>query len=330
MRRLEKNIFDRKGLLLNLEDVVTLLSHKREEAFDGERVVRLFQFRTWILFSDQTEAGYARSAELMTAVKYLDHLEEDHFFDDESARLRNQEEESIGVVLNDKPPQTTQTILTLMRDNKTYRQIFNRLIGRRGGLLALLHAPSLANFDLAIQNRIDHVHIIADLIDYRLRYIQHRAGNKTLNADPNGANHNHAMFFCWWPTSNVPGKRGKTAAKKSVSAKTMGTWWRKLENSALFIYLIQKHGFGKQFPIGSNDDSFIDDLLRSSNDTEELLRFFGAYAYLTEVFTEAQSGLAYVNVPASISRVSISTPPFSEDELQTIGEYEEHYLDMTY
>jgi hypothetical protein len=35
------------------------------------------------------------------------------------------------------------------------------------------------------------------------------------------------------------------------------------------------------------DDFFVDDLLRLSNDTAALLRFFGAYAYIAEAFQKA-------------------------------------------
>ena len=328
MRRL-KIISDQMHIpIFDAEDVVTLLSHKRDEKFEGERAVRFFQFRTWIVFSDTTETNYAKWAELMTAAKYLERLEEHHFADNESERLRRQEEESLLVNLNDKPPQTTQRILTLMKDNNAYRQIYDRLIGRRGGFLALLHAPSPADFDRAIHDRIDRMHIICDLIDYRLRYIQHCFGNSKVSTDRDGANHNHALFFCWWPTREIQSKRGRTPSSKSVTTKTMRAWWKKLERSALFIYLIQKHGFD-QVPMDVDDDFFIDGLLRSSNDTAELLRFFGAYAYVAEAFHEAHGDLYYVSVPASIPRIPISTSPFSRSELETISQYDEHYLEMT-
>ena len=95
MRRLNKYVFDpKKNLMFDLEDVVKLLAHKREEAFEGERAVRLFQFRTWILFPDTAETNYAKWAELIMAAKYLDRVEEHHFADNEDARLRKQEGEA--------------------------------------------------------------------------------------------------------------------------------------------------------------------------------------------------------------------------------------------
>jgi hypothetical protein len=50
MERL-KRVTDEKGLsIFDVEDVVALLAHQRGEAFEGERAIRLYQFRIWILF----------------------------------------------------------------------------------------------------------------------------------------------------------------------------------------------------------------------------------------------------------------------------------------
>jgi hypothetical protein len=309
------------------EDVVKLLAHKREERFEGERATRFFQFRTWMLFSDQDDTKYVKWAGLIAAVKWLELTEDDYFVDEETARLR-EEGEPIGMIdLTDKPPQTLKRIETLSKHKAVYRQIYDRLIGKRGGLLAVLHTPSPTDFDQAINSRIDRMHIISDLIDYRLRYIQHGSGSRNVTADPNGANHNHAMFFCWWPTHEVQSGRGKTSPEKSVSIKTMRTWWKKFERSALFIYPIQKHGF-QQLPMDTDDESFVDNLLHESNDTAEILRFLGAYAYLVDTFREAHSDLIYVSVPDSIPRISLATSPFSKTELETISQYDENYLRM--
>jgi hypothetical protein len=101
----------------------------------------------------------------------------------------------------------------------------------------------------------------------------------------------------------------------------------KLATSAFFVYLNDTHGF-KQLPPTTDDDFFVDELLRLSNDTAELKRFFGAYLYLTNTFREAGGDFAYVPVPASIKPVSISTSRFSKTELETISHYDEHYLSM--
>ena len=132
---------DEKGLsIFDVEDVVALLAHKREEAFEGERALRLFQFRIWILFPGTNEANAAKWAALITAAKFLDRAEEDYFFDEEDARQRRADDRAF-VDLTHKPPQTLTRIELLKKDNNAYREIYDRLIGRRGGLLALLDTP---------------------------------------------------------------------------------------------------------------------------------------------------------------------------------------------
>ena len=82
MRRFSGNIFDNDGfLIMNVQDVVTLLAQKREERFEGERAIRLFQFRTWMLFSDDDDDDmkYVKWAESIAAVKWLELMEEDYF-----------------------------------------------------------------------------------------------------------------------------------------------------------------------------------------------------------------------------------------------------------
>ena len=327
MRRLRGGMFDFNGFIINVEDIVTLLAQKRVEAFEGERAVRLFQFRIWILFSGRNDASAPKWGELIAAAKFLDRMEEDYFANEESARLYREDSPS-SIDLTSKPPQTLNRIERFRKDNNAYRETYDRLIGRRGGLLAVLNTPRPSDFDQAVRLRFDRMHIVSDLIDYRLRYIQHNSSNRKADADPNRANHNHAMFFGWWPTHRVPGGRGRTPANKSVSPKTMRTWWKKFESSALFIYLIRKHDF-HQLPMDTDDNSFVDNLLRESKDSKEILRFLGAYAYLVDTFKKAHSDLVYVLVPDSVQRVPISTPPFSRAELDTISAYDKNYLSMT-
>jgi hypothetical protein len=282
--------------------------------------LRLFHFRTWILFPDTQDDDHARWAELLAAVKFLDRIEENDFADEDAARQAALGDERVVVDLNDKPPQTLSRIELLRSRNRTYRRIYDGLVGRRGGLYALLEAPSPAAFDDDVRQRTDRMHIISNLIDYRLRYVQH--GN--LKDKATGANLSHALFFCYWPTHSVVGKRGKTSPNKSVSVKTMRTWWKRMEDSAICIYLIHKLSF-KQSPGDVNDGFFKDRLVRSSADKAELTHFFGAYAYIAKTFSDAGCDVPLIDVPRSIKHVKVKTDPFTKAEWDTIAQYKENY-----
>ena len=79
MQRLT-SIFPTKGpAIFDVEDIVSLLAHKREEAFEGERAVRLVQFASGFFFQVRQRMKAAKWAALITAVKFLDRAEEDYF-----------------------------------------------------------------------------------------------------------------------------------------------------------------------------------------------------------------------------------------------------------
>jgi hypothetical protein len=153
MERL-KRVTDEKGLsIFDVEDVVALLAHQRGEAFEGERAIRLYQFRIWILFPGTNEANAAKWAALIAAAKFLDRAEEDYFFQEKDARQRRADDRTL-MDLTHKPPQTLTRIELLKKHNNAYRQIYDRLIGRRGGLLALLDAPLQLTLIMRYKNKL--------------------------------------------------------------------------------------------------------------------------------------------------------------------------------
>ena len=160
MKRLNEFAFDKMGLpIFNIPDVMSLLANQRDEAFEGERAIRLFQFRTWLLFPEQDEGIYPKSATFITAVKFLDRLEENYFADDEDARLRNNDDTSFLVDLTHKPDQTINRIRLLKRENSAYRQIFDQMIGRPGGLMGVLKTPPPWIFDGATDERFERIEL---------------------------------------------------------------------------------------------------------------------------------------------------------------------------
>ena len=124
---------------MDLADILALLTGAREQSFQCELPIRLFQFRTWILFPQTQKESYAKWAGFLAAAKYLDRAEENYFVDHEAQRFP--EERPSLVNLNDKAPQTLARIELLRRKNASYREIYDQFIGRPGGLLGLLQLP---------------------------------------------------------------------------------------------------------------------------------------------------------------------------------------------
>jgi hypothetical protein len=324
MRRLKVVFHKQRGVpIFAVENIVSLLTHQRKEAFEGERAIRIFQFQTWILFPD--DPAYAEWAGLIAAAKVLDQLDENIFVADKDAQIREEDLRTM-VDLSDRPPQKIKRLQRLQREHLSFRKIYDQFIGESGGLLGLVNSPTTEQFDRLVANRVARMNIVSDLIDYRLRYIEHPLCLRQQNAA--SANHNHAMFFCWWPTHEIEGERGKTPDNKSVTPRTIREWWKKMEMSAIFVYLINKHRFD-QLPPQSSGNGFVDRLQRASKARAELLRFFGAYAYIVDAFSRVRTtDLPYVNIADSIPRVAVSTTPFTKAELATIDAYDDNYLEM--
>ena len=138
-------------------------------------------------------------------------------------------------------------------------------------------------------------------------------------------------FFVGGQHEKLKVEKEKTPPNKSVAPKTMRKWWKKSQISALFIYLMERHqNFDEQFPMFTDDEGFVDNVLRKLSDTKKLLRFLGAYAYLADIFAKAHADLFYVPISELIPRIPISTSPFSKAELETISQYEKdkNYLLM--
>jgi hypothetical protein len=294
-----------------LRHTVDLLIGEQNERFEFERAISLLEFQTWIYWPETTLPNIAG---LMAAVFILENIEDDIYFDE--ADLAHREEnpdEPRGVSLTNKPDATLHRI-GVLRANKAYRGVHDYIFAARGSLENLLYCPSPEQFDADVVKRREKARIAADLIDYRLRHAQHdgRYGAGTKR---------HAVFFKWWPTYDVPGTPGATPENKSESPKTIVRWEKEFRDTAIFIYLNERHGYSHIPEIGNTVGDFLRPLRAAAEDVGELRRFFGAYAYIAETIKAAGGEGPAVIVPATVPRVEIQTAPFTQTELQTIADY---------
>jgi hypothetical protein len=294
-----------------LQRIPELLLPQNKEKFQYERGIRLFQFQAWVFVpSLQTTiwAGQIAAAKVMRSIEIEEYLPH-----------RNGEPQ-----FHEYPSTTLKRIADLQQKSSTYRSVFNRFIAPYGGLTALLEAPSPARFDGMIAKYQEKAKVVANLVDYRLRYAAQ--GEVVV---PRGATIDRAIFFNYWPTHHIPGKRGVTVKNKSVSPKTMLNAWNTWEHSAIFVYLHEKHGF-RVLPPTTDDfaEEFVDRVSGSAEQIEAMRRLLGAYAYITEAIRRTTKEEPYIAVPQELPRVTISVSPFSDLEKETIARYDESKLDM--
>jgi hypothetical protein len=121
-------------IVLDLHDTVKLLAGERDERFRYERAIRLFQFRTWLLFPKPK----------MTAPKVAGRIAAASFMRDVEADVLGRKAE--GDISAD-------SFIRVLR-NPDFRNIHDRVIGKYGGLTELLYMPTPKQFDRKVQERL--------------------------------------------------------------------------------------------------------------------------------------------------------------------------------
>jgi hypothetical protein len=212
----------------DLKSTVELLVGEREEQFEFERAIRLMEFQTWIYWPGM-DTNMPNIAGLMAAVLLLENIEDDIFAEEsELAQRMANPDEPPSLNLTDKPNATLGRISAL-RSNLTYRGVHDYIFARRGSLEVLLYCPTPENFDAELVERREKADLVADLIDYQLRFAQYGC------ADGRCGTMRHAIFFRWWPTYDILGQRGVTAEGKSPSTKTLSRRAKEFELSAVYL-----------------------------------------------------------------------------------------------
>jgi hypothetical protein len=205
--------------------------------------------------------------------------------------------------------------ISALRSNQTYRGLHDSIFATRGTLENLLYCPSPQQFDADLEIHRDKAKIAADLFDYRLRHAQHGS------AYPGYGTTRHAVFFKWWPTHDVEGRKGTTVEGKSPSPKTLFRWANAFQRTAIFIYLNESRGYSQIPEFGNEAGDFLRPLRAAAQDVDELRRFFGTYAYIAETIEAAGGERPSLIVPPTVPRVEIQTAPFTQPELQVLADY---------
>jgi hypothetical protein len=163
-------------MAFDLDDCLELLLDARTEDFLHERVIRLFQFQTWIWYP-YAKGRAAIDAGRLAAAAILRKLEKEHPWR--------------GLRGAGGSRQITLAKLQTLSQSDEYPGIFTEFIASGGGWSRLLFTtPWAPEFDKRVKQRIDdHVEFIADLIDYRLR------AALTLPEGQRRSGPTHAIFF---------------------------------------------------------------------------------------------------------------------------------------
>jgi hypothetical protein len=271
----------------DLDDCVELLLDLREEEFQYERFIRLFQFQTWIWYPGKKGIA-ARDAGRLAAAAVLRKLEKEH--------------EWAGLQRWGGSRQITLEKLHSLASSNEYQQIFDAFIASQGGWSQLLFTtPWDQAFDKKVKDRSEarDSQVVAEIVCYRLRATldpvqkSKRSGTK------------HAIFFVWRQT----GEKWRD--------RSAWSWWSKFHCSAVFIYLINRRSFPMK-PPRSSDEDFTRKLLHPQMSKARLKQFFSEYQFVADTLGDEE----LYTLPAGVKSGSFNVDAFSTEEQAIIQAYD--------
>jgi hypothetical protein len=286
-------------------DIIRLLLRLREEQFPFEREVKLFELQTWahlpqVAIEKEEPPVRVRDARALVAARLLRHIE---------SGQRKAFSSELG---------TARYSASLLKMHE-YQALFDAVIAPRGGFLTLLETITPSDFDVLMKSYVEQITVVADLMDYRFRYLDHGGKDKNLS------NLSHAYVY----------RFNDKARGRTLSGKTIRVRWQEFKKQAIFIYVSQKSSL-YFFPKRLNDPNFTQGIIDQANDLRSLKEYFGKCAYVSErVPSNVDEWLAPDTLndcfpePAALPRVRLETealPTTPDGQIPGLENYEKDYM----
>jgi hypothetical protein len=283
---------------MNLISEVKLLvsdPSAKQIAFPFQREIGLFQFQTWIYFSRPLHSEMVNTSSILAAAKFLDVRHKTILPINRRADLKG---------------------FKKLLDDAEYGRLFEAILCRKGGWIDLLSVPRPVEFDDAVQQRIKTSNLVCNIIDYKLRYLEHGGDDKRQ------AMTNRGEFYVW--------------KKYDVSWRTIRKHWQEGKYGAVFLYVSEKLGLNfSPAPIGVASEKFTQTLCRQAHDVASIRKFFGTCAYVSEKIShypkhesEDDDDDPFPAIPLSVERIRPQTQPLSPHDLDLMSQFEQEKVDM--
>jgi hypothetical protein len=188
---------------INVQATLNGLISNEPEKFPYERAIRLFQFQTWIYFSD--DQRMADAAGKIAAAAFLRKLERE--------ATKNIPGIGRGMDVNSK-------VLIKLLKTRDYGRLYDEFF-KEDGWTGLLRTFSVEHFNKSVAERRKEAETVSEMIDFRFRGLDH----KTLDAKQ--SNISRSEFYRWHEHSS-----GR------LSWRTIRTRWKESRDSAPFLYVI--------------------------------------------------------------------------------------------
>jgi hypothetical protein len=192
---------------IDVEAVLNGLISKEPEKFPYERAIRLFQFQTWIYFSD--DRRMVDAAGKLAAAAFLRKLER------ETAKKIPGIGRRIDV--------NSKMLIQLLKTRK-YSRLYDEFF-QENGWTGLLRTFSPEQFNKSVAERRKTFETVSEMIDFRFRGLDH----KTLDAKQ--SNISRSEFYRWYDHPNGP-----------LAWRTIRSRWKDNRDSAPFLYVSERFG----------------------------------------------------------------------------------------
>jgi hypothetical protein len=270
-----------------IRQAIELLVSATEAEHAYQRPIELFAFYAWMLFPRSKRMR--QDGRLLASVKLLRRLER-----------------KFGKNILKKG--SASALLKFLRKD-AFQSLYDQEISPRGGWTRLATTTmTYASFDNEVGKKLADLEIVADLLDFRFRYLDHGGAMKNGNII-------HGHVFRWW--------QGRTASMPRISRDSIQKRWKDNKISAIFAYTAQK--LGPQFgisPLAGN--RFTATLIAEANNTEKLKRYFGMCRYVAHTLND-QGVIRCFPSEEVLPPVRPETLPI---EPQTLDEFLGSYSDL--
>ena len=270
----------------DLEATLNCLISTEPEKFQYERAIRLFQFQTWIYFSNDRDMVDA--AGKLAAAAFLRKIEHE--------TTKKLPGIGRGRDINSK------VLIKLLKTRK-YSRLYDEFF-KEDGFTGLLRTFSPERFNKSVAERHKAAETVSEMIDFRFRGLDH----KTL--DTKQSNISRSEFYRWYEHPNG-----------SLSWRTIRSRWQDNKDSAPFLYASKKFGgIGlPRFDAKRPAPTLTDAVPRQ----ETIQKFIGMSLYVAEKLDahilEDYPALRDLDAP----RLKPRTAPFIESDLAKMNFYKE-------
>lgn len=275
----------------DLQAILKSLISTAPEKLPFERAIRLFQFQTWIYFSDDLKM--VEAAGKIAAAAFLRKLER--------GSTKKIPGMGRGMDVNSK-------VLIKLLKTQNYSCLYDEFF-KEDGWTSLLRTFSTEHFNKSVVERCKAAETVSEMIDFRFRGLDHKM------LDAKQFNISRSEFYRWYKHP-----------KGRLAWRTIRSRWKDNRDSSPFLYVSEKFGgiglpqFDPKRPATTISEAM--------PNQQKLLKFIGMSLYVAETI-DAHILSDYPELKnLAVQRIKPKTSVFTESDSAKMKLYKEKRDEM--